>query len=133
MLHFKTMIGTLLRSLIRPALLAVAMLAGTGLTACGSLQTFEAAPLVLPQPVKPNLPRPSVPNLVPIHWVVVTPQTIAQLPKGSHYFYMALTEKDYEALAENQSELLRYKTDGDWLLGYYEGTNPPWQMKPVTK
>lgn len=125
--------GSKLLSAIRMALLAVAMLAGTGLTACSHLQTFEAAPLVLPQPVKPNLPRPSVPNLVPVHWIVVTPQTIAQLPKGSRYFYMAVSEADYEALAANQTELLRYKTEGDWLLGYYEGTNPPWTMKPVTK
>lgn len=85
---------------------------------------METAPLVLAQPVKQNLPRPAEPNLQPVHWKVLTPFTLGVCPKGqkcSTWFYMGLSEEDYNALASNEDEMLRWKEQVEWLLDYYEG------------
>lgn len=59
-------------------------------------------------------------------WSVVTPVTVS-----GDYFYMGLPEKQYQALAQNQTELLRYVTELEWLVGYYEGVNKPTEPAPA--
>lgn len=113
--------------LILVAWSVVVMLAGSGLTACSHRALdVTVAPLDLPQPEKQKLPRPQPPDLTEVTWSVVTPVTVS-----GDYFYMGLPEKQYQALAQNQTELLRYVTELEWLVGYYEGVNKPTEPAPA--
>lgn len=127
--------------LIRRVLSAIVISAGLALTACSSdLLTVEHAPLVLAQPEKtPVLPRPNPPVLGSVNWKVLTPETVAKLCAGTPdtkqctFFFMGMSEDDYQTLALNQAELVRYLNQVDFLLRYYEGKLPPPVAKPPAK
>jgi hypothetical protein len=64
---------------------------------------------------------------------VLTPVTVGACAKGQEcpkWFYMGLSEKDYEALAANEAEMLRWKEETEFLLNYYEHAPVP---PPPTK
>lgn len=124
---------------IRRVLSAIAISGGLALTACShDPLVVEHAPLVLAQPEKtPVLPRPNPPVLGSVNWKVLTPETVAKLcvgtpsPKQCTFFFMGMSEDDYQTLALNQAELVRYLNQVDFLLRYYEGKLPKPPAKPA--
>lgn len=71
----------------------------------------------LPQPEKtPALPNPQPIDTAPLNWIIVTPD---RLPAGDGWVLIALTPKDYETLARNQADTLRWVREAMWRLRYY--------------
>lgn len=96
------------------------------LTGCSSApQALEVltveTPVELP-PERPNVPDPSPVILQDIDWVVVTPQTVP--PMDIEWVFFALSPEDYELLALNQAELIRWISEAKWRLMYYRGELP---------
>ena len=105
------------RGLLSAALIAV-LLASTG---CSSRRPVEVivggTQIKQPNPT-PALPNPQAVNLSPFKWKVLTRK---RLPKGDQWVYYALTPKEYETLARNMAELLRWVKEAKWRLAYYRG------------
>ncbi|KFH18444.1 hypothetical protein IB60_17210 [Brucella abortus LMN1] len=77
-------------------------------------------------------PRPSLPDPRPVQqrevtWRVLTPD---DLPDGPGWVFFGLTPDEYEDLALNQAELLRFITEAKWRLRYYRGELPPGATPP---
>ena len=108
-----------LNSLKIASTLAVLLLAG-----CSNAlppTTVQVAPVQIDLPdLTPNLPNPTPVRILDVDWKVITPET---LPVGE-WVYFALTPEDYEDLATNNAELLRYLKETGWLLRYYRGELP---------
>ena len=71
-------------------------------------------------------PRPPIPNPEPVQqrevrWVILTPETI---PPGDGWVFFALIPPDYEDLAFNMADLLRWIQGAAWRLDYYRGELP---------
>lgn len=69
---------------------------------------------------KPSIPNPQHLNLLDVDFVVLTPDTI---PRNEDWVYIALTPRQYENLAKNQAEFLRFTKESLWRLKYYRGEN----------
>ena len=67
----------------------------------------------IPKPTKQVLPQPEPISQVEVVWVVVTPED----QPGVVWF--ALTPKQYENLAKNTAEILRWVTEAQSQLEYY--------------
>lgn len=57
-------------------------------------------------------------RLLPVQWKVVTRET---LPREGDYVFFALTPREYENLAMNWAEAIRWATEAAWRLNYYAG------------
>ena len=80
---------------------------------------MRTAMLEIPTPPeKPVLANPSPVQQVRVTWKVLTPGTI---PEGEDCVFFGLTSKNYENLAINQAELLRFITEAMFRLNYYRG------------
>lgn len=90
------------------------------LCACSSAPQelkVTTAQVDLPQPEKtPALPNPQPIDTAPLNWIIVTPD---RLPAGDGWVLIALTPKDYETLARNQADTLRWVREAMWRLRYY--------------
>lgn len=64
---------------------------------------------------RPALPDPEPVKQLPVHWVVSTPE------KPVKTVLYGLSPKDYEVLAKNTAELLRWMKEAAWRLRYYQG------------
>jgi hypothetical protein len=62
------------------------------------------------------LPDPAPVNLKDIKWVVISNK---KLPTAEEWVYISLTPKEYEELAQNQAELLRWIKEAKWRLEHY--------------
>lgn len=71
-----------------------------------------------PSQVKPNLPNPQPIDLNNYKFKVLTETT---LPKESGWVYYGLTPGQYEILARNTAEMLRWVKEANWRLRYYRG------------
>jgi len=61
-------------------------------------------------PAKPPLPEPEPVDLVAVDWAVV------ETPSGP---MIALSEEQFELLAQNLAEILRWIREAAWRLAYY--------------
>ena len=91
------------------------------LSACGArlpdigITTTE---IDVPKPdARPVLPNPKPIDTAPIEFKVLTRE---RLPEGEFVFY-GLSVKDYETLARNMAEILRWVKEAEWRLRYYRG------------
>jgi hypothetical protein len=66
------------------------------------------------------LPDPAPVNLKEIQWEVFSNE---RLPTAEQWVYISLTPKEYEELAQNQAELLRWIKEAKWRLQYYRKQN----------
>ena len=119
---FRSTISTSSR-LRSPGLLSVALIAGLLLLGgCSGLQRavkIDFAPVEMKQPPqKPPLPDPRPLDPEQVKWKVLTPKT---LPEGEDWVYFALTSKQYEALARNIADMIRWAREAKWRLRYYRG------------
>jgi hypothetical protein len=72
----------------------------------------------VPKPdARPALPNPEPINTAPIEFKILTPETI---PDGE-YVYYGMNVRDYETLARNMADILRWVKDAKWRLDYYRG------------
>lgn len=62
-------------------------------------------------PAKPPLPRPAPVETLPVDWTVVATEDGPAL---------ALTEEQFQHLAQNLAELLRWIREAAWRLHYYD-------------
>jgi hypothetical protein len=97
------------------SMLALLMLVGCS-SARPELKVTATAETINRPPVAVPLPRPEPVKLLPVKWIIVTPDT---MPEGDFVFF-ALTESGYRALSLNAAETLRWATEASWLLEYYE-------------
>jgi len=90
------------------------------LSACSSAPRelqVTTAPVELPRPeATPPLPNPEPINTASVNWIIVTPD---RLPAGDGWVLIALTPQDYETLARNQADTLRWVREAMWRLQYY--------------
>lgn len=64
------------------------------------------------------MPNPQKINTSPVKWLVITPD---RLPKGEGWVYYGLTTQQYEVLARNMADILRWVREAQWRLDYYRG------------
>ena len=77
------------------------------------------APVDIERPdSRPALPDPQPIDTAPITWEVLTPD---KLPEGDGWVRYAITVKDYETLARNIADALRWVKEAEWRLRYYRG------------
>lgn len=57
-------------------------------------------------------------SLRDVQWVVLTPD---RLPSGNSWVIFGLDPRDYEALALNMADILRWIREARWRLRYYKG------------
>ena len=114
---------TFMRCLSRSrVLLSAALIAGLLVsTGCSSRPPVEVilGGTQIKQPnLRPALPNPQAVSLSPFKWKVITKK---RLPKGDRWVYYAITPREYEVLARNMAELLRWVKEAKWRLDYYRG------------
>ena len=94
--------------------LTVSMMALLVLGACSSVRPEPPTPIVttveVPRPLPQPLPKPAPIDLVGVEFIVV------ETEDGN---VLALTPDQYENLALNNAEILRYVTEADQQLDYY--------------
>lgn len=78
----------------------------------------KTAPVEIELPTLPALPDPKPIQQTPFKWEVLTPD---KLPDDERWVRYGLTVKDYEALARNMAEILRWVKEAEWRLRYYRG------------
>jgi hypothetical protein len=69
-------------------------------------------------PETPKLPNPKPIETAPIKWFVMTPD---RLPEAEVWVYYGLTTEQYEVLARNMADILRWVREAQWRLNYYRG------------
>ncbi len=69
----------------------------------------------------PPLPNPRPIEQRDVEWKVLTPDT---LPEGGNWVFFGVTPRDYEDLALNQADVLRFVEEAMWRLRYYRGELP---------
>lgn len=79
--------------------------------------TTTAIDVERPAP-RPNLPNPKPIETAPFKWEVLTPE---RLPKEERWVRYSITVQDYETLARNMAEILRWVREAEWRLRYYQG------------
>lgn len=67
---------------------------------------------------RPPIPNPAPVRTRPVEWRVLTPD---RLPEGDDWVYFGVDPQNYENLARNQADQLRYIREADWRLKYYRG------------
>lgn len=101
--------------------IVIALAAALMLSACaGSLPEIgiKTTEVEAPKPDKrPVLPNPKPIDTAPIKFKVLTRET---LPEGEFVYY-GLSVKDYETLARNMADILRWVKEAEWRLRYYRG------------
>ena len=106
------------RASLSAALIAVLLTS----SACSSVKRLEAlwTPVEIERPsqAKPNLPNPQPIEINNFKFKVLTETT---LPKESGWVYYGLRPQDYEILARNTAEMLRWIKEANWRLKYYRG------------
>ena len=99
------------------AVLAAALV----LSACGARPPdidVTTTDIDVPMPeARPVLPNPKPIDTAPIEFKVLTRE---RLPEGEFVFY-GLSVQNYETLARNMAEILRWVKEAKWQLGYYRG------------
>lgn len=99
---------------------AIALASALLLAACSGLPTVDihTTPVDAPKPKeRPVLPNPEPIQTAPFKFKVLTPKTA---PEGDYVFY-GLTVKDYETLARNMADIVRWIKEAQWRLNYYRG------------
>jgi hypothetical protein len=72
----------------------------------------------VPRPeAHPAVPNPEPVQIAPIEWKVITRD---RLPEGEFVLY-GLTPRQYETLARNMADILRWVKEAQWRLEYYRG------------
>lgn len=66
----------------------------------------------------PPLPNPRPIETSPFKWHVLTQD---RLPEGDTWVYYGVTPKEYEVLARNMADMLRWVREAQWRLKYYRG------------
>ena len=98
------------------ALIAVLLMS----SACSSVKQLKAlwtpVEIVQPSQAKPNLPNPQPIEINNFKFKVLTETT---LPSESGWVYYGLTPSQYEILARNTAEMLRWIKEANWRLKYY--------------
>ena len=64
------------------------------------------------------MPNPQPIETRTVEWTVLTPETI---PDSDDWSYFGLTADEYEDLALNQADILRWVREAAWRLRYYRG------------
>ena len=99
----------------------VSMLALLMFSACSSAPpevNVKTTAVELEKPdTRPAVPNPEPIDTAPIEFKVLTPETI---PDGEYVFY-GITVQDYETLARNMADILRWVKEAKWRLDYYRG------------
>ena len=67
---------------------------------------------------RPAVPNPESIDTAPIKWFVMTPE---RLPTKDGWVYYGLTPEQYEVLARNMADILRWVKETKWRLDYYRG------------
>lgn len=69
-----------------------------------------------------TVPNPNPIDLNLFNWKVITAD---RLPSNDNWVYYGLTPKQYEILARNMAEILRWVEEAQWRLDFYkkEATN----------
>jgi hypothetical protein len=90
-------------------------------SACSNAPRVETltTPVEVMRPeTRPALPNPQAIHLTPFNWFVITPE---RLPNGDEWVYYGITPQQYEILARNMAEILRWVKEAQWRLDYYRG------------
>lgn len=119
-MSFLGTISTLCRSPSRASLSVVSILALLTFSGCSSLPLqVTSTPADIERPVeKPVIPDPQPINTAPVKWLVLTPD---RLPKGGAWVYYGITPQQYEVMARNMADILRWVKEARWRLDYYSG------------
>lgn len=79
----------------------------------------QTIPVEVERPApRPVLPDPKPIDQAPFEWEVITPE---RLPEGERWVRYSLTVRDYETLARNIADILRWVKEAEWRLRYYRG------------
>lgn len=104
------------------SLSAVSIAALLVLSACSSVPqalNVQIAPVEVERPDdRPPLPNPQPIEQREVTWKVLTPET---LPKGDGWVYFGVTPENYEDMALNHADVLRFTREAMWRLRYYRG------------
>lgn len=65
------------------------------------------------------MPPPQPIEVQPVEWHVLTPDRV---PEGE-WVYFGVTPEEYEILAKNMAEILRWVKEAQWRLDYYGDVN----------
>lgn len=84
--------------------------------------TASTAQIERPDRQNPAVPNPAPVDLNSVQFEVLTEKT---LPSTDGWVYYGLTPKDYETLAKNMAEILRWVQEAQWRLDYYRGKAGP--------
>ena len=89
--------------------------------------TTTAVDVARPE-ARPNLPNPKPIETSPMKWEVVVIRrnedgtfSIEGLPEGDVLVYYGLAPEQYEVLARNMADILRWVKEAAWRLDYYRG------------
>jgi len=95
--------------------LIMALLIFSGCSSVPPVQQIKVVPEKIDRPKSCYaIPRPTSIDAKEVKWIVVTPKTY------KNQVLFALTPNDYEDLAENQAEFLRWIREAMWRLKEYE-------------
>jgi hypothetical protein len=86
---------------------------------CTKPQQIEVLtkPVTIDRPVKPTLPNPKSIDLeIGIKWKVLIK---SRIPEKDDFVFYCVTPKDYEKMARNNGEILRWVKEAKWRLDYY--------------
>jgi len=81
-----------------------------------NLLNLEPTEVVVNEPTVVVLPDPHPVKLYNINWEVI----IVKDPDGTEKVYFALSPGDYENLSLNMAEILRWISEAQWQLRYYQ-------------
>ncbi len=104
------------------ALSVVALLASSGCSSVPPELKVSTVEVEIDRPeAKPLLPNPRPLTLRDVKPTVLKPD---RLPEGNDWVFIAMTPRQYEVLALNNSEMLRFICEAMWRLRYYRDELP---------
>ena len=111
------------RGRTRKLLSVLSMTLLLGLAACSSapLEPVKVVPIQVEVPSLPLLPRPDPVSLHNYRWHVITPD---RLPEGGDWVIFGVTPRDWEGLARDVQDSIRWADEITLRLEFYERNRP---------